>query len=250
MANADLTADPCEDFYQFACGKFIQTADIPKDRGSVSSSKLNENINFQLMKLLEAKDQDEKDPFQLARHAYRACMDVESQEKLGVEPLKAIIDQLMETQNNVDDSHWYDILSTLKPMGMPTNIIVSVSVVKDLRNSSKNIINVAETSLGLQQQFLLSNDSPVLHGYKQLLTEVFQLIDPTVSNDTIHDILDFERKLAKMIVPFESYVDNEVLSIGDLDEYNSDIPWLQFIRGMIGEETITRDEMVMLSNPF
>ena len=37
ISNMDHTADPCDDFYQFACGGFIEKTVIPDDRTRMSS---------------------------------------------------------------------------------------------------------------------------------------------------------------------------------------------------------------------
>ena len=34
LAKVDLTVDPCEDFYQFACGNYIKNSVIPDDKES------------------------------------------------------------------------------------------------------------------------------------------------------------------------------------------------------------------------
>ena len=50
LDKLDESAEPCEDFYQFACGSYIDKTVIPDDQTKVSSfstikDKLNEQVD-------------------------------------------------------------------------------------------------------------------------------------------------------------------------------------------------------------
>lgn len=36
LADIDTTVDPCDNFYEFSCGKWIKKAIIPEDRSSIN----------------------------------------------------------------------------------------------------------------------------------------------------------------------------------------------------------------------
>jgi predicted metalloendopeptidase len=37
IENVNFSADPCEDFYQFACGNFVERTRLPENRNSIGT---------------------------------------------------------------------------------------------------------------------------------------------------------------------------------------------------------------------
>ena len=80
LDKLDETANPCDDFYQFACGSFIEETVIPDDRTRTSMfSILGDKLDVQVRGLLEGeiKPNDPK-PFQMAKSVFQSCMDKET----------------------------------------------------------------------------------------------------------------------------------------------------------------------------
>lgn len=71
-----MSVDPCDDFYQFACKKFIENTRIPDDKTKVYAfSLLSDSVEEQVHDVLKSPitDNDIK-PFRLAKIFYNTCM--------------------------------------------------------------------------------------------------------------------------------------------------------------------------------
>lgn len=73
----DESVNPCEDFYEFACGEYLRKTDIPEDKSSLTSfSIIQDEVDKQLEKILtEEPQQNETKPFKLAKIFTKTCLD-------------------------------------------------------------------------------------------------------------------------------------------------------------------------------
>ncbi|RWR99546.1 neprilysin-like protein, partial [Dinothrombium tinctorium] len=72
----DLNADPCEDFFQFACGNWNKKHIIPEDRSSVSTFEvLADELQVLLKEILEEPNSGHDSSATLkARTLFNSCM--------------------------------------------------------------------------------------------------------------------------------------------------------------------------------
>ena len=73
----NTTADPCDDFYSFACGSFIERTVIPDEKTSVSQfSLISDELKLNMRKLIDAPIEGEDSPatVQLKKY-FTSCMD-------------------------------------------------------------------------------------------------------------------------------------------------------------------------------
>ncbi|MCX5787889.1 MAG: M13 family metallopeptidase [Elusimicrobia bacterium] len=94
----DKTADPCADFYQFACGGWLKDNEIPADQSRWGRfQELAERNKANLRGILEARmaDDPKRDAVdQKIGDYYAACMDEQAIEAKGLSPLRADLDRL------------------------------------------------------------------------------------------------------------------------------------------------------------
>jgi len=76
--NMDPSVDPCDDFYQFACGNFIKNTIIDDDKSSVNIfDTIQGKVSNELRMLLtEPIQSDEPRPFRMAKLMFKSCMDI------------------------------------------------------------------------------------------------------------------------------------------------------------------------------
>lgn len=73
----DAKIDPCDDFFEFACGNFVKETLIPDDKVAVSQFSIVDDMLMDQLKIIfnePIKDDDLK-PFKQAKSIFNTCMD-------------------------------------------------------------------------------------------------------------------------------------------------------------------------------
>lgn len=76
LDQMDTSVEPCDDFYNYACGKFVQETNIPDEKVSVNTfSVIGDRLQEQLRSLVsEEIGENEGTPFKLAKNLFKLCM--------------------------------------------------------------------------------------------------------------------------------------------------------------------------------
>ena len=146
----DRSADPCVDFYKFACGNWIKQNPIPADqpRWDVYSKLTNENERY-LWGLLEqaAKPAPGRTPNQQKIGDYfNACMDEPAVEKAGIGPLQPELAAIEKLQRISDLP---PVLARLHLASGYINPLFGFSSNQDFADSSREIAFASASGLGL-----------------------------------------------------------------------------------------------------
>ncbi|XP_026821188.1 endothelin-converting enzyme 2-like isoform X1 [Rhopalosiphum maidis] len=91
--SMNVAVEPCDDFYEFACGKYIE--ELEPDKPTNWFNEKTKNISEEITKILEEMDRT-KDLRSLkkARRLYKSCLDTDTLNDIGYEPVFKILDMV------------------------------------------------------------------------------------------------------------------------------------------------------------
>lgn len=146
-----MTFHRCEDFYEYACGRFVADTVIPDDKTSVSSFSLIDNQMMDHLRIIVNEEilPTEIAPFQNLKKLNRACLNLAAIEALAITPVASKIANMggwpvLITGGVWDDSQWTweSTIAKLRENGYSVNSIFSFSVITDPNNSLRRTARV------------------------------------------------------------------------------------------------------------
>lgn len=243
---------PCDDFYEYACGGWLQNHPIPESKSFWGIYSALEEDNERLLRQLLAAP-TRSPTIKKAKTFYNSCMNLTNINKMGAKPLRDIIEDLGGWSITSPDRNKtkFDFGKTLRLVHKKYSgsAFFAVDVDADDKNSSKNIIKVDQAGLTLSRTYYLNNmTDPKLVAYLNYMTTIGVLLGGK-ENETrkqMREVLEFEIKLAKIFVPHEnrSQIDEiyNKTNIKNLTELCPQIGWLAFLKDHFKNIADIKDE--------
>ncbi len=200
--NLDRTADPCDDFYKFACGGYIAKTEIPADKPRITSFDTiqDKNLEWEKNVLEQAAAKPGDDPVLKKLGAfYGACMNEAAIAKTGlagIRPLLAKVAQVKDAKSLGTTVSWLH--------GQGIGVMFEYGSEPDPANVTHVIGSLDQGGLGLgEKDYYIKDDDQtkkVRDAYKQFMSEL--LVDaghsPADAAKQADTLLALETDIAKV----------------------------------------------------
>uniref|UniRef100_A0A672YXN5 Neprilysin n=1 Tax=Sphaeramia orbicularis TaxID=375764 RepID=A0A672YXN5_9TELE len=210
IENMDGTVDPCDNFYQYACGGWLKKNIIPETSSRYSTFDI---LRDELEVILKGQTPT---PAALtkAKTLYKSCTNESLIELRGGAPLLEMLPDVFEWPiafDNWDTKYgatWKleDVVAKLNEK-YGTQLLVNFFVGTDDRDSNAHIIHVGQTSLGLLSRDYYACNGPyaeACRAYEQFMIDLAKLIrtdrglvvNETRIREEVTRVMDLERDIA------------------------------------------------------
>lgn len=270
LNSIDQHISPCDDFYGFACNRWIKNNPIPDGKSMWGTfGKLEQRNQLVIKNVLERpitmfKSKAEKK----AKLYYESCLDEnELIEKAGAKPmLKLIYDvggwNVTSNSTNRFNVTTWSFEQTLKVLQNKYNMggLFGWAVGEDDRNSSRHIIQIDQGGLTLPTKENYINKTAhakILSAYLDYMVKVAVLLgaNDTEATKQMQAVIDFETKLAEITASPDERRDEELLyhpmTLKELQEKAPLIDWRAHFEDAlrIVKRKVTEKERVVVYAP-
>uniref|UniRef100_A0A0A9W738 Membrane metallo-endopeptidase-like 1 n=3 Tax=Lygus hesperus TaxID=30085 RepID=A0A0A9W738_LYGHE len=256
----DQSADPCVDFFQFACGSWNKMHRIPDDRSSINVFEvLSDQLQVILKGVLEETyNSEDSEATKKAKRFYKTCMDIKGIRHVGDRPLRDALAKLGGWPVVVGPT-WRppsgsleQLLGTLREK-YNEGVLIEQWIGPDDKNSSVNIVQLDQMSLALPSKdyYLKTNtDADYLGAYHRYMTEIAVLLgaNRSTAGPELLEVIQFEKRLANASLPEADRHDTsqiyKKMTIKQLHDQVPQINWLQYLQTFL-HQPIDENEHVV-----
>lgn len=201
LSAMDRSAEPCQDFYKFACGGWTASHPVPPEFGSYGRftqlSEQNREILHRILELASKPAPNRSPVMQKIGDFYAACMDEEAVDRAGDEPIKP---ELQRIASISDESQLVAEIARLQAMGVP--VLFRFGQTVDYHNAQMTIAALDQGGLGLpNKDYYTKTDAKSVETrerYEQHVASLLQLAGESSeqASTSAHNVVTIETRLA------------------------------------------------------
>uniref|UniRef100_A0A671W564 Membrane metalloendopeptidase like 1 n=1 Tax=Sparus aurata TaxID=8175 RepID=A0A671W564_SPAAU len=278
LQNMDQSVKPCDNFYQYACGGWLERHVIPEtsSRHSVFDI-LRDKLEIVLKGVLETENGEDRAAIRKAKILYSSCMNESLIEQRDSQPLLRLIDSIgdwpvaSDDWNTTAEEAWSleDTLATLTAR-FHKKVLLDMYVWTDDRDSQRHIIYIDQPGLGMPSRDYYFNDGnykKAREAYLHFMVSIAKITredrNLTQDDDRVWEemmqVLELETDIANATSPAEERQDVTVLynkmTLGELQGTFSlnGFNWTRYIQGVLSSvstEVQLEEEVVVYSSPY
>ncbi|MDA8629313.1 M13 family metallopeptidase [Bacteroidia bacterium] len=201
LSFMDTTINAGDDFYQFVNGKWMETAEIPADRGRWGSfDELGKKADSMALKVLEDATKsnliDPKTDAGKAVTMFGSVMNTKARNAQGTAPLKPYLEEIDRITSRSELCDYMVNKASLRE-----SVFLGFYVGTDVKNSKQNTLYTFGASKGLpDRDYYLKDDDKskqIRKAYLEFMSNAFKAVGVEISDNECESIMEMETHLAQ-----------------------------------------------------